>query len=239
MNAVSGITTSVRSALSSIPGYPKTPFFDGLSRSEIGSILAATKYRRYVANSIVLHQGDQADYLLLLAKGCARYFFSTEDGRKVLLHWLTPGELLGIAALLPRRSLYLVSTEMVKDSSLFVWRRDDIRQLCAKHPRLLENALPFASDHLTWFLSAHMALISTTARERLARVLLSLAHGVGQSVRSGIQIDVTNEQLANAANITPFTASRLLSEWQRKGVVKKKRRSLILANEHGSLLETT
>jgi CRP-like cAMP-binding protein len=221
----------------SIPGYPKSPFFDGFSKIEIGSILAAAKYRHYPADAIILNQGDSADYLVLLAKGCARLFFTTEEGRKVLLRWLAPGELLGGAALLPAPASYLVSTEMVQDSSAFVWPRDSIRRLAAQRPRLLENALPFAWDHLTWFLAAHMALISNTARERLAHVLLSLAQGIGQRVRGGIQIEITNEQLANAANITPFTASRLLSEWQRKGAIKKHRRSLILADQHGALLE--
>jgi CRP-like cAMP-binding protein len=228
-----------QSASSSIPGYPKSSFFDGLSKWEISSVLAAAKYRRYPANSIVLSQDDPADYFFLLAKGCARFFFTTEDGHRVLLRWLAPGELLGISALLPMRASYLVSTEMVKDSAAFVWQRDGIRRLAAEHPRLTENALRFASDHLTWFVAAHMALISNTARERLARVLLSLAQGIGQRVRSGIQIEITNEQLANAANITPFTTSRFLSEWQRKGAVKKNRRSLILADEHGALLEET
>jgi CRP-like cAMP-binding protein len=220
-----------------VPGYPKSHFFDGLSKLEIGSILAAAKYRHYPANAIILNQGDSADHLFLLAKGCARLFFVTEEGRKVLLRWLAPGELLGGAALLPAPASYLVSTEMVKDSSAFVWPRDSIRRLAAQYPRLLENALPFALDHLTWFLAAHMALISNSASERLARVLLSLAQGIGQRVPGGIQIEVTNEQLANAANITPFTASRLLSEWQRTGAVKKRRRSLILNDEHRSILE--
>jgi CRP-like cAMP-binding protein len=92
-----------------------------------------------------------------------------------------------------------------------------------RYPKLLDNALPFALDHLTWFLAAHLALISKTASERLAQVLLSLAEGIGHKVPGGIQLDITNEQLANAANITPFTASRLLSEWQRRGAILKNR----------------
>ena len=98
----------------------------------------------------------------------------------------------------------------------------------AQYPKLLDNALPFASDHLTWFLAAHLALVSKTARERLAQVLLSLAQGIGCRVPDGVELDITNENLANAANITPFTASRLLSEWHRRGAILKKRRKIVL-----------
>jgi CRP-like cAMP-binding protein len=129
---------------------------------------------------------------------------------------------------LPEPSLYLVSTEMVKDSCAFVWRRSVIRDLVARYPSLQENALSIASDYLTWFHASHMALISQTARQRLARVLTSLAEGIGRKVPGGIGLDITNEQLANAANVTPFTASRLLSEWQRNGAIKKKRGSVVV-----------
>jgi CRP/FNR family transcriptional regulator, nitrogen oxide reductase regulator len=212
--------------------HPKSRFLEGLSKTQIGSILAAATHRRYLANSVVINQGDPADHFFLLAKGCARLFYITQEGRKVLLRWLPAGEILGGVALLSTPSSYLVSTEMVKDSSVFVWHRNMIRELTARYPKLLENALPFASDHLTWFLAAHMALTSNNARERLAQVVLSLAQGIGHSVSGGVRLDITNEQLANAANITTFTASRLLSEWQRNGAVSKGRGSLILCASH-------
>jgi CRP-like cAMP-binding protein len=117
---------------------------------------------------------------------------------------------------------------MVKDSCAFVWRRSVIRDLVGRYPTLQENALSIASDYITWFHASHLALISYTARQRLGRVLMSLAQGIGHKVPGGIELDITNEQLANAANVTPFTASRLLSEWQRNGAVTKSRGSVVV-----------
>ncbi|HXY10203.1 MAG TPA: Crp/Fnr family transcriptional regulator [Terriglobales bacterium] len=208
---------------SSAAEHLSSGFLEGLTKSELHSILAAATLRIYPANSVVAHQGDPADYLFLLKTGCARLFYLTQQGQKVLLRWLLPGEMLGLAAILPNPSSYLVNTEILKKSSAFVWPRATIRRLVAQYPKLLDNALPFAADHLTWFLSAHLALVSRTARERLAQVLLSLADGIGRKVPGGVQLDITNEQLANAANITLFTASRFLSEWQRSGALEKGR----------------
>lgn len=206
------------------PGDPiRSRLLDGFTKVEVGAILGAATFRRYSSASVVLNQDEPAELFLLLRTGCARTFYITQEGRKVLLRWLTAGEVLGGASLLPTPAPYLVSTEMIKDSSVFVWPRKRIRDLALRYPRLLDNALPFALDHLTWFLAAHLALISKTASERLAQVLLSLAQGIGHKVSGGIQLDITNEQLANAANITPFTASRLLSKWQREGAILKNR----------------
>jgi len=215
-------------SVSAIPTASKSRFLQGLTRSEIDSVIASAKPRHLPANSIVTNQGDPADYFFLLTKGCARYFSITEKGEKVLLFWFVPGDIFGGAALLPQPSLYLLGTETVKESRVFVWHRSVLRDLVARYPVLQENALCIASDYLTWFHASHMALVSHNARERLARVLTTLAPGIGHKVDGGIALDITNEELANAANVTQFTASRLLSEWQRTGAISKGRGSLVL-----------
>ena len=90
-------------------------------------------------------------------------------------------------------------------------------------PVLLENALSTASDYLSWYLAAHVALTCHSAEQRLAGVLESLAGVIGQKVSGGVELDVTNEELASAANVTHFTASRLIGRWQRHNVMKKSR----------------
>jgi CRP-like cAMP-binding protein len=43
-----------------------------------------------------------------------------------------------------------------------------------------------------------------------------------------LEFDITNEELANAANITLYTASRILSEWQRTGAISKRRGRIVV-----------
>jgi CRP-like cAMP-binding protein len=203
-------------------------FLRGLTGPQQQAILEAASLCRYPIDSVVLNQGEVADRFLLLRTGSARVFFITPEGRKVMLRWLSPGEILGGTALLAEPCSYVMSTEITKNSSAFVWPRDTIRMLATQHPVLLENTLPFAWDYMTWFTAAHTALIASSARERLAQVIASLAHGIGYKAESGIRLDITNEQLANTANITPFTASRILSEWQRSGAIRKGRGSIVV-----------
>lgn len=209
----------------------KSRFFEGVSPPDVQIILAAARPRRFLANSVVVNQGHPADYLFLLRKGRARYFLISEDGRKVILFWLTPGEIFGGAALLSTPSRYLVSTETLRDSEMLVWDRTTIRGLGTRFPRLLENALLIADDYLVWYLATHVALISRAARERLARVLTCLAETIGERVAGGFEFDATNEELASAANVTPFTASRLLSEWQKKRAITKRRGKILLLSQ--------
>jgi CRP/FNR family transcriptional regulator, nitrogen oxide reductase regulator len=212
-------------------------FLQGLPTADLELIIAASTPRRFIANAVVTNQGDPAEYFFLLTKGCARHFSLTEDGRKVLLMWLSANDVFGGSALVREPSFYLFSTEMAKDSCALVWRRNVIRELIAQYPGLHDNALSIASDYFAWFQASHMALVSDNARQRLARVLTSLAEGIGHKVQGGIELEITNEQLANAANVTPFTASRLLSEWHRKGTVKKSRGSVLVRSTRGLFLQ--
>jgi CRP-like cAMP-binding protein len=133
-----------------------------------------------------------------------------------------------VMSLLKNPSLYLVSTEVLKDSLLLVWDRTTIQDLVARYPRLAVNALSTASEYLALCVATHVALTCHSARERLAEVLVNLTRGIGQDAPGSVELDVTNEELANAANITPFTASRILSEWQGNGALVKSRGRVLL-----------
>jgi CRP-like cAMP-binding protein len=200
----------------------------GIAASDVRAILAAGTPRRFGANSVVIQQGAPATELFLITKGRARHFSATPDGQKLLLIWLVPGDIFGGAAMLAEPSTYRVGTETVKDTSVLAWSRPAIRALAERHRRLLDNTLWIASDYLDWYVAAHVALSCHTAPQRLAGVLRSLAPVLGRAVPGGVEMDVTNEELASAAHITPYTTSRLLNEWQRHRTLIKRRGRLVL-----------
>ena len=111
---------------------------------------------------------------------------------------------------------------------MLVWDRSTLRGLTARYPKLLENGLCIASDYLAWYFVDHVALTSQSARQRLARVLVYLSETIGSKISEGFEFDATNEELASAANVTPFTASRFLNEWQRKHALVKRRGKIVL-----------
>jgi CRP/FNR family transcriptional regulator, nitrogen oxide reductase regulator len=218
---------------------PRSRFLTGFSPLDLKIILAAAKERQIASNSLVVSQGNPANHLFLLTKGRARFFFNTQDGDKVILLWLTPGDVFGNAALLLTPTSYLVSTETLKDSSMLVWDRATLRNLASRFPLLVENALLIANDYLAWYVAGHVALIGQTARQRLARVLVCLAQTIGDKVSEGFEFDATNEELASAANVTSFTASRLLSEWQGAGAIVKQRGKVLLCSPERLLFDTS
>ena len=223
---------------STLAGDLRSKFLEGFSPLDLKVILGAARLRHFTSNSVIANQGNPADHMFLLTKGRARFFINTQEGKKIILHWLTPGEIFGGAALVSTPSSYLVSTETLKDSSMFVWDRATLRNLASRFPRIVENAILIGYDYLGWYVADHVALISHTARERLAGVLTCLARGIGEKVPGGFEFEATNEELAGAANVTAFTASRLLSKWQNNGAILKRRGKVLLRSPERLLLHT-
>ena len=223
-----GKTVTMNAPVAALLREPRPRFFEGMDAPDIKIILAAAVHKRFLAKSVIFHQGDPAGHLFLLLTGRARRFFLTQDGEKVVLLRVTPKELFGEASVLAKPSEYLVSTEALTPISALIWNRGTIRSLCERYPRLVENVLLISFDYLAAYRAAHASLICNSAPERLARVLTNLADGIGQKVPGGVELDVRNEELADEANISLFTASRLLSAWQRGGILVKRRGKVLL-----------
>jgi CRP-like cAMP-binding protein len=206
----------------------ESQLLEGFAAPELQAILGAATTRRLAAHAVIYEQGSFANQCFLLTTGRARYFCITADGRKTLLHWLKPGDTLGVASVLQKTVTYRVSAETIQDSSMLIWSRRSMLMLIDQYPRLLHNTLSIGVDYLDLYIAAHGAMVSSTARQRLASILAHLTEALGREVPGGVELQATNEELANAANITLFTASRILSEWQAAGALTKGRGRIVL-----------
>ena len=212
-----------------LPAKLQPRFFSGLPPAELNVILSAASHRQFSASSVILHQGDPAERIFLLTSGIGRHFVLTANGRKLLLYWLTAGQVFGGMTMLSGPSNYLASTEVLSDGCALVWDKKTIREIVSCYPILLDNTLSIAgTEHFAWLIGAYVSLSSDDATARVAHMLISLACGVGREGPEGIEIRVGNEDLAAAANVTPFTVSRALSAWQREGVMSKGRGKILL-----------
>ncbi|MBV8113661.1 MAG: Crp/Fnr family transcriptional regulator [Silvibacterium sp.] len=212
-----------------LPNQLRPRFLAGLGEGDISSILSAARHRQFRASSVVVNQEDSAERFFLLTSGHGRQFVITSDGRKILLQWLTAGQIFGGAAILSTPFQYLACTEVLSDSCALVWERKTIRQLVSRYPVLLDNVLSIAvTENIAWSTAAHISLSSEDAHGRVAHLLVSLASAIGKATAQGVEMQITNEDLAEGANVTVFTVSRCLSDWQRAGVLRKRRGRILL-----------
>jgi len=208
-------------------------FLHGLAPGDLANILQAGTLRRFPARSTIAHERHPANEMFLILHGRARTFSITPKGEKVLLMRIPPGDPSGGRALLAKPTEYLVSTEAITDCSALVWGRSSILSLTKQYPLLLENALLIASEYFAILRDMLVAASHHTASERIAQVLANHSREVGRKCFEGTVVPISNEDLANEANVTIFTVSRTLNEWQRKGLVLKKRGHVVMRSPQG------
>jgi len=96
-----GCKLSFGKQVADLPNQLRPRFLSGLPKADVDAILSVAKHRQFRRSSVVLHEGDPAEGVFLLTSGHGRQFVTTNDGRKVLLYWLTAGQVFGGVAVYP------------------------------------------------------------------------------------------------------------------------------------------
>lgn len=192
------------------------------------AILAAAHIQRIPAKHNISAEGGKATHLFLIQKGRSHLCHLTKQGELVILSRLVPGDVIGLVAILKSPPPYLATAEATSDCEVFAWEHSVIRKLVSLHPILAENALRIALGYLRTQIDRHIGVVTKTAAGRLAETLLRLSDQCGQFHPEGIEICATNYELGAMADVTPFTASRVLGNWARAGTISKERGRVLL-----------
>jgi CRP/FNR family transcriptional regulator, nitrogen oxide reductase regulator len=211
--------------------------FSHLQPNEITAIEGAATRRHFEASQIIVRANEVAKNFFLVTTGCVDYHVTNEGGRDVLLRRLAAGDIFGVAAFLSKPVGYLGTATAVQHVQVLEWRDEVIRKLAKAYPQLAENALRTVLRYLALYVKRHLELVSNTAQERLAYALSSLGSRTGHPVARGVEVDIKNEDLASLADVNFFTVSRVLTNWDREGVVEKRRGRIIIRSPERLLSE--
>lgn len=203
------------------PLEPK--LFLGLTRQQRDRVIKAGKSRSIRAKQTICRAGEPARRMFFLKHGRAKYVRETSRGEEVLISWLTPGYVVGMGALLSWPERYLGTAQTISDCELLSWSRETIQSLTAAYPLLSQNVLRITLKALAAYTDRLIRLATGTAKERLAHTLIRLCYRIGHVKQDAAEVAILNEELASLADVSPFTASRQLQEWERQGILEKRR----------------
>lgn len=202
--------------------------FHGLGEDDIAKILKSGTLRNFEKGQIIIRAGEPATHLYLIRSGSVNYYRVTPEGREVLLIRLTAGEAFGFGTIVGKPIGSIGSVETARKTEVYIWEREWVSRWVREHPELALNALRIALEYIRLYSDRHISLVSDSAEYRLARTLGLVGLRTGHQHPKGLEIDITNDQLASLADIGPFTASRLLSKWHRRGALEKSRGKIII-----------
>jgi CRP-like cAMP-binding protein len=208
--------------------------FVGLSNEQRREVLALGRERRAGRRETFLRQGQPAVYLFLCCTGRIKVTQVAEEGAEIILRLVTPGEVFGGFGVLIDAP-YPATAEALEPSVALAWDRPRLDAMLEQYPRLARNLTTILARRLREMEDRLRELATERVAQRLARTVLRLARASGRRVEDGVLIDLrlSREELAQMSGTTLFSASRLLSDWQARGLVGSRRGRLVIRDSHG------
>lgn len=213
------------------------PIFSGLERAERAAIVRSVHQRPIERDAYVFQQGDPASTLYVLRGGQVRITQLTPDGNQVLLRFIRPGQMFGSIAAFGQ-SEYPASAQAIEASVVLAWDGETMRDLMRQYPQLALNALQHTAETIRQLQERVRELQTERVERRVARALLRLARQSGKRTANGILIDLplSRQDLAEMTGTNLYSVSRILSAWEKQGLVEAGRERVSLLIPHKLVL---
>ncbi len=213
------------------------PLFAGFGAEELGDILREARPVRFVKNSAIFEEGQDAHSFFVLLHGHVRATKTTPGGEQIVVRYVAPGETFGVAMAigLPR---YPATATAVEDSVVLAWPSSTWPRLVAKFPALATNTLQTIGSRLQETHTRVVEMSTQQVEQRVAHALLRLASQSGRKVEQGVEIDfpISRQDIAQMTGTTLHTVSRILSSWERSGLIEGGRQRIVLREPHKLLV---
>ena len=209
------------------------PMFAGVGGDRLDEILNEAQSLRYAKGTNVFEQDAPATSFFILLDGHLRVAKLTPAGQQVVVRFVAPGEIFGVAKAIGRTTYPATATAVV-DSVALVWPSVAWPRLIEKNPALATNALQTVGSRLQ---EAHTRVVEMSTEQverRVAHALLRLAKQAGRKVEEGVRIDfpISRQDVAEMTGTTLHTVSRILSAWETQGWVEGGRQKIVIREAH-------
>ena len=207
------------------------PPFGGMSRAALIDFVAKAKSARIEKGSQIFGQGEPADHFFLLLDGYVRVVKITPGGEQIIVRYIAPGELLGIANAIGRDT-YPANAIATDECIVLSWPGSIWQSTVEQYPDFATNTYRMIGDRLQ---DAHERIIEMATErveQRVAHALMKLIGQSGKKTEEGILIDfpISRQDISEMTGTTLHTVSRLLSAWEQDGVVKSGRQRVMVTN---------
>jgi CRP-like cAMP-binding protein len=208
-----------------------SPLFAGLPPRDVDALAAVARQERVRARQTIFVEGDPARWFCLVVSGHVRIFRQSRGGKEVVLELLGPGEPFGGVAVIERRP-YPASAQATEASVILKIPQEAIIAVAERHPALIREMALLIGRRLRAAHDSVKSLAADPVEARLAATLLRLAEREGTRSREGVVLPfhLTRQSLADMSGTTVETAIRVVSRWQREGLVRDEGGRLVLAD---------
>jgi len=195
----------------------------GLPQDMVSDLVAGATTRSLRTGETLFRAGDVGDGCYRLDEGLLKVSLISSEAEERIIAILKPGAIVGDLAVmdgLPRSATVVAFT----DCKLHFISRALFELFAHNHPKIYEHLVKVLATRLRDTDETIASLAFLSMKGRLARALLELSENLGQESDSGairIPYMISQRDLAAMAGVARENTNRVLTEWERMGLVTK------------------
>jgi CRP/FNR family transcriptional regulator, cyclic AMP receptor protein len=218
---MSPITTmdSATSRLSTVP------MFADLSAESLRTLAGIVAVRRFSKGSLIISQDDIGTCMYLLTSGRVKVSLTSPEGKELVLDYLDAPAHFGEMSLVDSQSRS-ADVFAVTDVELLSLEGRDLSAAIQIQPRLALTLIATLSRRLRSTIGRLEDLAFHDATHRVMRVVLNVATAGLETRGAPVIQGMTHYDIATLAGTSRETASRVISQLARDGIVVTKGRRL-------------
>ncbi|MDN5788285.1 Crp/Fnr family transcriptional regulator [Pseudorhodobacter sp.] len=211
----------------------RLPPFSQLSRAQIRKILDQAQTKRLDEGGSFFSEGEEATRFYLLLDGHIRVIKTTPAGDQIIVLHIAAGQLFGIAAALGH-SLYPATAQAAAESLALSWPMPLLQEFSAIYQGFATENYKVVGARMQEMQSRISEMATQQVEQRVATALLRLTNQAGRKTDEGIEIDfpITRQDISEMTGTTLHTVSRLLSGWEKQGIILSTRKRIVIVEAH-------
>lgn len=186
----------------------------GLSRNAASRIAAIRMPQKMKPGENLFSENDEADSVYEVVTGMLRLYKLLPDGRRQIIGFLGPGQILGLAS----KGIRTYAVEAVNDVTLCRYPRTGFFRLFDEVPGLARRLLAVASNELRAAQDQMLLLGRKGSAEKVASFLLLLMADQ-QSAGDEVSVPMSRGDIADYLGLTVETVSRTFTKLKIGGVI--------------------
>lgn len=206
-----------------------SPLFEGISPAECREIVSTAQEKHFARRDTIFLVGDLVRQVVLLTSGTAKAVQFGQNGTEVILALKGPGEVVGTMGL-RSENRHSSMAQALTPATALIWEAAVFEAISQRYSNLKANMMSILCQQLHELEERYREISTEKVPVRLSHQLVRLLNQVGRRVNGGVEIRLSREELAQLTGTTLFTVSRLLSDWDQRGIVSARREAVSVHN---------
>lgn len=212
----------------------KIPILEDLPPRDLQELSRACITRSTEESDFFFFQGDVAEHVFILIEGSAKLCKITKDGQQANLRTILPLQIFGAVGAVNQGSVYPACAQALENCISIAIPSNIFHEVIERSPELSFALMRLMTGYIREMQDRFTDMVTAKIEERLGKILIRLAHQSGVKNEDGLHLELgfTHQDLAEMIGTTQYSISRILTGWERQGVIKIQRKKVIIPNLH-------